>query len=168
MHAKGEVNDYLTHLKLAAKNPDVRWAALEILAGGCDSFAGNLADPAFDAMGALAQRSTRAKKADVWKAWMAKKLDEAKVLGQASYLFDQGYAIGQKGQKFWNQAIEVIRPAYKMALELRDKCEPDDKDFYDVLIRDMKQTYNEDAPKPKSKAPESKPGEKGKIEEPKL
>ena len=167
MHAKGEVNDYLTHLKLAAKSPDVRWAALEILAGGCDSFAGDLADPAFNAMGALARRD-RAKKADVWKDWMAKKLDEAKALGQASYIFDRGYALGKRGQNFWNQAIETMRPAYKIVKELREKCEPDDKEFYETLIRDMRQTYNEDEPKPKSKAPEAKPGEKAKIEEPKL
>jgi HEAT repeat protein len=155
--AKGEFNDHPTHLKLALKSPDVRWEVLKVLAEGCASFKGEkMTEAGFQAMGAMAGRKL-APKADVWQAWMTKKLEEGKALGEIYYLVDAAYKLGKNN----DQARPLVEKALDLARGLRLKSEPDDEAFFGGLFADIcamlgldpKKAMGKTEPPPEAKAP---------------
>jgi len=138
-----EANDLLTHLKLAARTPDPRWPALETLVAGCDNFGEAVGPEAFKAMNDLARRSLAAKP-EVWKAWMTKKQEEAKALGQASYLYETGYpARNKRDKEARNEGFKLCCQARQIVEALRARCDPDDKEFFDAIFK-LLESYKDD------------------------
>ncbi|HOX08812.1 MAG TPA: HEAT repeat domain-containing protein [Planctomycetota bacterium] len=135
-----EYNDFFTHLKLSAGRVDPRWAALEILIAGCDSFGEKVGPEAFEAIGLLARR-TRAAKPEMWKPWMVKKQEEAKALSRLSQLFEEAHAECLKNKKAMTpDAIAKFKECSQILAELSSGCEEDDKWFYTELKGDFART----------------------------
>lgn len=156
LEANKITGDLLTHLELAAARPDPRWAALETLVGGCEAFDERLAPAAFAAMNALA-RCKLAPKAEVWQRWMARKIEEGKTLGRIAYTYAQGAALYEEGKTAGdrekkNRAVAMIEETQEAARELRDRAEPEDKDFFRQLYGLLCGRTNA-KPKPEPQAP---------------
>ncbi len=167
--AKGEYNDYATHIKLAARATDVRWEALKVLVAGCESFKGEaLTAKGFEAMRALAGRKL-APKAEVWKTWMENKLDEARTLGEIAHLVEQAYKMGKNNPKSYT----LVEQAMRKAKGLRKRAEQDDVSFYGTLFAnlcemlglDPKKEIGKEDPPEKLKDPGAEKKEEGKAEE---
>jgi hypothetical protein len=167
--AKGEFNDSLTHLKLYLRTPDPRWSALATVIGGCDSFKGESATRGFAALQVLAGRKL-APKPEVWKAWMGRKLEEGRALGEISHLFEEAYKAGTKNA----DARPKAEAAMRLAKGLRKKAEEEDRAFYQALFEDLcrtlgvdhkKEILKEDPPPGAPAAPAEKKDEPEKKEE---
>ncbi len=158
--APKENNDLLTHLKLSARTPDPRWAALEILVAGCGDFGAKVGPEAFQAMNDLAWRK-RVPKAEEWKEWMAKKSEEARSLGLLSKRFEEAYAacVSARGT-MTAEAAALFNECAGIFEQLKTGCRDEDKWFYDELQKLLESNLKLAAEfKPPAKPAEQAPAE---------
>ncbi len=144
-----------SHLAAAIEKPDIRWGALEVLVEGCGSFGEKVGPQAFKAMKNLAGRRLGAKP-DIWQGWMARKKEDAAVLGHISHLVEKAYKLGKQHPK----ARPLVVEAMELSKELAKKAEPQDQDYFKGLFEDLCRKVGLDPEKEIKKEPPKKEDEK--------
>jgi HEAT repeat protein len=132
---KFEANERAAHLAVMIQRPDPRWEALKMLVEACADFkTDKLRNQGFELIRTLAGRKL-APKQEIWTAWLKTKQEEARTLGEISYLVEEAYRIRTAGDN--NKAYATIEKAMLLSKELLLKSDAEDKDFFEGLFADL-------------------------------